>query len=618
MAKQSRKRVTWTDAESARLREIWGTIKDADVAKELGKSLSSVRIRATVLNLREEKGKRAGTQSGDITLPWSKEEEMLLIKNVGHSSVFELMEMLPNRTRAAIESRCRRLGFSPTQGTFTRCGIERETGYDWRQIKRARDAVGQSWKRYGVRKYIISEEQVFEITEYLRTETRKWSKSWNLDACRVCNASGASERDRHSGDGLCKKCLTGDARIFVKNIGLMRIDEMLGAGEFEVWSGVEWRTTSVIESGIKNIVEVHISNGVRLRMTGDHKLITNSGKVEANDIVGKLIPIQLPSDICYPINAKIKRSNEPYSGRLGDRFPYEWSRDVGILLGVVMGDGCISKGRYPMLIIGQSAIDKQDLDYINLIIKRWCDTKVKICTFVAKPNKKCKNPKPMVRGQWKCASLIKFLSDLGVDKHASIEGRKVPESIWTASLDGVSGFIAGLFGTDGSINSNKSGKIEPSVASVSIEMLRGVQTLLFGFGITSTIGNGHMNVDGNYPVFILSVFGIDNVRRFSDLVNFASVRKSSKLLRLLNNCNMVGTGRKPLRASVVDIGKREKVYDLVNVGPEMQFVANGISVSNCWDKRRYLRTMVRKSIQSGRSIKLTDKLWNDLKFRSKE
>ena len=206
----------WTPEQLSKIREIWGTMKDAEIAAVLGKTISSVRLKATALKLREEKGKRAGTRSGEITAPWSKTEEMILVKNVGHSSIFELMELLPLRTRASIESRCRRLGFSPTQGTFTRCGIERETGYDWRQIRRARDAIGQVWKRYGVRKYIISEEQVDEITDWLKNEKRKWSKRWNLDACVSCGASGFSERDRHSGDGLCKR--EWDQRRYVRNM----------------------------------------------------------------------------------------------------------------------------------------------------------------------------------------------------------------------------------------------------------------------------------------------------------------------------------------------------------------------------------------------------------------
>lgn len=231
------KRNPWTTAELDKLKELWGTMRDSEVAASIGKTISSIRIKATILNLRAQKGKRAGTRSGEVTSPWTKEEEMVLVKNVGLCSVFELMEMLPRRTRAGIESRCRKLGFSPTQGTFTRLGIERETGYDWRQIRRAKDAIGQVWKRYGIRKYIITEDQLDDIIEYLKNETTKWSKQWDLDGCRQCGVSGTADSDRHSGDGLCKK--HWDKRRYVrKTVSKSLLDGKLSPLTIDIWKSI--------------------------------------------------------------------------------------------------------------------------------------------------------------------------------------------------------------------------------------------------------------------------------------------------------------------------------------------------------------------------------------------
>jgi hypothetical protein len=188
------------------LRELWGTRRDSEIAVELGKTVGAVRFKASALNLREEKGRRAGCRPSAVTYPWSSDEDLVLLKNVGHMNIFELMENLPRRNRDAIERRCYELGFTPTQGTYTRLQIERQTGYDWRQIQRARDALGQTWKRYGLRKYMITEDQMIQMVEYLATEKRKWSLQYGLDKCRECGNSGDTERSRHSGDGLCKRC----------------------------------------------------------------------------------------------------------------------------------------------------------------------------------------------------------------------------------------------------------------------------------------------------------------------------------------------------------------------------------------------------------------------------
>jgi hypothetical protein len=229
-----KKRLRWTSEEEALLRKLWGTQHDSELAERLGKTVKSVRYKATEMNVRAEKGRRTSCRSGRVAFPWLPSEDLVLVKNVGHLNIFELMELLPRRNRLAIERRCYELGFSPTQGTHTRLQIERETGYDWRQIQRARDALGQVWKRYGTRKYMITDDQVQEIIEYLRTETRKWSLHYDLDGCRICGTSGEEERTRHSGDGLCKRCWDFRRHGRVQIVDSIRKGKMIILTE-EIW-----------------------------------------------------------------------------------------------------------------------------------------------------------------------------------------------------------------------------------------------------------------------------------------------------------------------------------------------------------------------------------------------
>jgi len=229
------KRNRWTDDQVIRLTELWGTARDADVAKKIGKSIQSIRTKATELRLRDKKGRRAGCRPGKVTYPWRKEEDLVLVKNVGHLNIFELIDQLPGRNRLAIERRCYELGFSPTQGTYTRLQIERDTGYDWRQIQRARDNLGQTWKRYGLRKYMITFDQVNEIIAYLRDERRKWSLHYGLDQCVKCGVSGDDEKTRHSGDGLCKSCW--DRRRHART----RVEKTLREGQMVTLTEDVWR-----------------------------------------------------------------------------------------------------------------------------------------------------------------------------------------------------------------------------------------------------------------------------------------------------------------------------------------------------------------------------------------
>lgn len=206
-APKRRKHSRWTKAEEKRLEELWGTMRDSEVAAIIGKTTQAARRKAVALGLMDDDGV-AEDQSSSTSL-WTDAEDLILVKNVGHLNIFELMELLPGRSRVAIERRCYEKGFSPSQGTYSRLQIERETQYDWRQIQRAKEALGQTWKRYGLRKFMISDEQVQEIIDYLATEQRKWSLQYGLDECRKCGHSGSDDRSRHSGDGLCKRCWDG-------------------------------------------------------------------------------------------------------------------------------------------------------------------------------------------------------------------------------------------------------------------------------------------------------------------------------------------------------------------------------------------------------------------------
>ena len=215
------KKSIWTESEISKVRELWGTMKNVDLAVSVGKTISALTYLATKLNLRQEKGYRAGGCKHIPCRRWTNREHKILIDSIGHLSTSEIEKRLPGRSWHSIETKCYDLGYSTTQGTFSCAMIEKETGYDWRQIKRARDRLGQTWKRYGKRKFIITEDQRDDIIEYLKCEVKKWSIKYDLDACIKCGASGLGPRDSHAGDGLCKRCV--DARRYERH----RIVELL-------------------------------------------------------------------------------------------------------------------------------------------------------------------------------------------------------------------------------------------------------------------------------------------------------------------------------------------------------------------------------------------------------
>jgi hypothetical protein len=394
----------------------------------------------------------------------------------------------------------------------------------------------------------------------------------------------------------------------VRGRGLLRIDEMTDSGEFEVWSGKAWRTTTAVESGVQPVVEVLLNNGSRIKLTGDHPILTDSGMIHAHVIDNERLPLELPSDVCFPEVAMISSVNW-HSGGPHEQFPREWTRDVGMFLGVVLGDGAMSGGEYPTIIIGLGRQDRDDLIHLRDVVGGWCGSKSQVVDFESSPNKFCDEHRPMSRIQWRVKSLIEFVGQLGLDKSLPIEERRVPSSIWTASASGVSGFLAGLFGTDGAVSVNGAGKIEISMSSVSAGLLEDVQNLLCAFGIKSSMWS-YPKKEQYKQLFALSVFGKKNVDLFTRRIGFSCRRKRDALAKAISESTIVGRGNRHLSVeSVRDVGV-EKVYDLVNVGDERQFVANGISVSNCWDFRRHGRVQVLDALRKGRVMILTEEIWH--------
>lgn len=133
---------------------------------------------------------------------WTKREEMILLDSLGAIGVKALIKKL-KRTRNAIDSKIRRL-LGPsglTQGTYTLRAISEFTGYDTRMLKRARNALGQKWKRTSPKgRYLITEDQFSEIKDWL--VGGYWSNKAHLYRCIWC---GIKEEAHHS-RGLCKKC----------------------------------------------------------------------------------------------------------------------------------------------------------------------------------------------------------------------------------------------------------------------------------------------------------------------------------------------------------------------------------------------------------------------------
>ena len=402
----------------------------------------------------------------------------------------------------------------------------------------------------------------------------------------------------------CSLCVDGDALIMVRGRGLTKIRDMTPEEPFVVWSGHHWRETTAICQGIRGVVKVRLSNGLNIRVTPDHKIMTKTrGMVKASQLLtGEPLASELPSMSPYPAAALLPEAARPPLSThpkahnvVVFNFPKEWSWDIGVLLGYIQGDGSISGSRYPTISISMDRRDREDLLYLNRIVSSLCSSKSRVVdTDRSASSSRCVVNPPAVSSMssvsWRVKSLAHFVLALGLDKASAPNKRRAPSSLWSASEAAVSGFISGIFSTDGCIektsNHGKKG-VQISLSSVSELLLEDVQQLLAGLGIYSTICpyNDNREERGYSPLWCLRIAQIDHVRAFADKVYLLNNRKRLSLMeRLSLRAGVSGRRRYPTVVSVVKDGEAE-VFDLVNVGPERQFVANGISVSNCYHQR---------------------------------
>jgi len=133
---------------------------------------------------------------------WTKHDQYVLLQGI---SIYGLrwFQRKTGRTLAAIYSKAHRIcgqgGMS--RGSFGLRQASRETGYHPTQIRRAREALRQKWKRTSPHgRYLIYDEQMDELIAWLKSGY--WSDTHRLYGCGWC---GTEKRD-HRALGLCSRC----------------------------------------------------------------------------------------------------------------------------------------------------------------------------------------------------------------------------------------------------------------------------------------------------------------------------------------------------------------------------------------------------------------------------
>jgi len=347
-------------------------------------------------------------------------------------------------------------------------------------------------------------------------------------------------------------------------------------------------------SGEKATVKITTKAGYELICTPDHRIMTNKGWVEAgrlrpgyHRVFIQSGPLPFQGTQRLPINL----ANE-YKGKNGrvyrHNFPFEWSYELGLVLGWLVGDGWLRSGDKNCRVgFSFGRDDLTIMDRIKPALNMWYGREIK----------KVKRPRKVYHLSYHGKHFVKFFEDLGV-KPSKASEKEVPASIFMAPREAVVGFLQGLFAADGTVRDNpKSNSSWVALTSKSKKLIQGVQLLLLNLGIKSRIYNrsrkarestfSYLSKGGERKTYAcdgvlyeLGIFG-ENRERFKNEIGFLNCYKRVKLenIRFKEFYRAKFTDEV---ASVEEAGIR-KVYDLTEPVTH-SMIANGIVIHQCGEQ----------------------------------
>jgi DNA polymerase I-like protein with 3'-5' exonuclease and polymerase domains/5'-3' exonuclease len=268
-------------------------------------------------------------------------------------------------------------------------------------------------------------------------------------------------------------------------------------------------------TGVKTVVALHLSNGMILRCSPEHRLRSEGRWREARTIeVGDPLYMSFRNGLFgEQIDLKVCPT-AAYQTRKSPRMPTTWSVPLAELVGYAMADGHLARSNYngkPAKLILAFGWHEDDL------VRHFAESIRRL--FGKEPTYRVTRTCPVLE--------VSGVDICGLFEQIGAGGRsgviQVPESLCLAPEAVVAGFLRGYFEGDGTA------RRALSVRSVSRDMLEGLHHLLNLFGIPSSISDGGPDPRGYAPRHTLFVLGDRSKRAFRDRIGFLSERKSADL-----------------------------------------------------------------------------------------
>ena len=348
-----------------------------------------------------------------------------------------------------------------------------------------------------------------------------------------------------------------------------------------------WRT------GVRPVWRIATKSGFELMATADHKVLTSDGWVSVEDLVPGLHKLLIQSG-----EGKFSENRRlpfvPANVYIGDNgkttvfnLPTEWSRELGLVLGWLIGDGWLRSGDKNCRVGFTFAKgDAPVFALLRPILNRWYGRDIR---GVHRAN-------GIYHLSYHSRFFVEFFERLGV-KSVDSSAKRLPAALLTAPREAVIGFLQALFTADGTVrDSPKTNSSWIALTSKSRRLLQDVQVLLLSLGIKSQILNRnrparsglfhYAATDGSIRsygsdgiLFELAIFG-ESRHRFLNSVGFLD-EKQTKLASVRYR-NFRLSHWEDVLVSKEEAGDRE-VFDLTEAMSH-SMSCNGIIVRQCGEQ----------------------------------
>lgn len=332
------------------------------------------------------------------------------------------------------------------------------------------------------------------------------------------------------------------------------------------------KASEVFKTGVKDVYRLNTEEGYEIRLTDDHKLMTDSGWKEAKDLnEGELVHI---------LNREASFGKKE-----------KGSKTKGRLLGWIVGDGQIKNSEETTVLHfygNDTDLSSEFSEYINEIAhdnEGNEDNQSELLDIESNEDAP-KEQRVISEG------LYEITENYGLKENKL----QVPEQIFKYGKEMARGFLQGLFTSEGRVQGSAE-EISVTLSSSELNLLKEVQQVLLGFGIPSKLyeerreesrkelpneKRGKKNYENKSHHDLVIEEGA--LKKFKSQIGFLREDKTNNLENKLEDyVKEPNVNDYTATVKSLEYEGKEEVFDLTEPDTH-SFIANGFVVHNCGEQ----------------------------------